>query len=248
MEISSTGLQIMAASATWRQQTICIHCQLADSDTHPAIPRYHALMSVTSAACGLRERKKLQTRDRLVAAALKLCDTNGFEATTVEQIAAAADISPRTFNRYFATKEDVVLAPIEDMVAAVRTELKAAPHTGDELATLVDVHRKLMTTDHASVDLARFEAMNRIMQASPAVSARSMEMSDYKTASLTEALAERMGTTPDDLRVRVIISTWTAMMHLAMEKLGTDGPAMCAHALDEAYAALRDVVGTDAKA
>ena len=75
------------------------------------------------AAQDWRERKKAQTRQRLQEQALRLFTERGYEATTVEQIAAAAGVSHMTFFRYFPTKEDAVLSDSYDplLVAAIRS-------------------------------------------------------------------------------------------------------------------------------
>src|SRR5512147_435167 len=57
----------------------------------------------------LRQRKRARTRAALIASALELFARQGYEATTIDEIAAAADVSPRTYFRYFATKEEVAL-------------------------------------------------------------------------------------------------------------------------------------------
>src|SRR5271165_4994463 len=74
---------------------------------------------------GLRERKKARTRAAILQEALRLFHEQGYAATTVEQIAAAAEVSPSTFFRYFPTKEDVVLQ--DDYDALLLEAFEAQP-------------------------------------------------------------------------------------------------------------------------
>lgn len=199
---------------------------------------------------GLRERKKLQTRDRLIEAALELCDSQGFDATTVEQISDAANISPRTFNRYFATKEDVILAPVEDMIAAMAASLDAQPRTGNEFEALVNAQVQIFSGQPMTgpIDLTRFEAMNRIIQTAPSVNGRSIEMAEKKFRSITDKVAQRMDLPADDQRVRVVVAVFQSLMHIAMdtwrcgESEGNAESAVAADTLVAAYEAFREVV------
>ncbi|MFJ5288449.1 MULTISPECIES: TetR family transcriptional regulator [unclassified Streptomyces] len=76
---------------------------------------------------GLRERKKAATRLALQRAALRMFEENGYERTTVRDIAAAADVTERTFFRYFPSKEDLVLSEITDLLPPLRDEIRARP-------------------------------------------------------------------------------------------------------------------------
>lgn len=73
---------------------------------------------------GLREDKKDRTRTQLLEAGLDLIHKRGFEETTVADIAAVVNVSPRTLLRYFPTKEDVIVSWVQDGMTIIREELQ----------------------------------------------------------------------------------------------------------------------------
>jgi AcrR family transcriptional regulator len=75
---------------------------------------------------GLRERKKRETRTRIVAAAFDLFQSRGYDQATLQQIAERAEVAPRTVSNYFAQKADLVVAYREDMLAVIEAELGQA--------------------------------------------------------------------------------------------------------------------------
>ncbi|MEV7781126.1 TetR family transcriptional regulator [Kitasatospora sp. NPDC088351] len=103
----------------------------------------------TAASTGLRDRKKLRTRDALRHAALDLFGSRGFEGTTLDDIAAAVDVSKRTVLRYFTGKEDVLLAVFREMAALTAHELVRRPAGEAPLTALREATR------HALCEVAR---------------------------------------------------------------------------------------------
>jgi AcrR family transcriptional regulator len=82
---------------------------------------------MTPVEAGLRERKKERTHDAIRDAALELFRDKGYDGTTVDDIAAAADISPRTFFRYYANKEEVLFSKFDETLELLRDFLYAFP-------------------------------------------------------------------------------------------------------------------------
>ena len=89
-----------------------------------------------TAPVGLRERKRERLRERLIDVAVELFTERGFEATTIDQIAAAADVSRRNYFRYFRSKEDVALAWFDGNADAVADRIRRRPATEPPIAAV----------------------------------------------------------------------------------------------------------------
>lgn len=161
----------------------------------------------------LRARKKRETAGRIEAAALALFERDGFERTTVEAIATAADISPRTFFHYFPTKEDVVLA---DYAARLERVLEALHDQPDDLPTwrAVAASFRAVAEDYErerELLVRRF----RIMATTGSVFARSLQLQAGWEDRLAEALAERGADAPGT-STRLLAAAAVAGMRAAL--------------------------------
>ncbi len=191
---------------------------------------------------GLRERKKQRTRATLIEAAVRLCLEQGYDNTTVEQIAAIADVSPRTFSRYFATKDAVVMTLLEDLVDAVAVELANVPKDVPVLEALryahVTVLRNVRSGDVPGVTTDRIVLMLRIVNSTPALRIAATE---FRPQATTDALAERLGVDPGDRRMHLVLAVWSAIIVTACGDLvgGVDGvelgPELMVDRIDTAF-------------
>ena len=152
---------------------------------------------------GLRERKKLKTRVAIRTATYRLIQEQGYEATTIEQIAEAAEVSPSTVFRYFATKEDIVLTDEYDpvMVAALRSR----PLDEPPLESLRLMMREALTSLPAAED-EELRRRTRLMVEIPAVRARMTETMSDTAKPLSQVLADRTGRNAEDLHIRIFIA------------------------------------------
>ena len=183
---------------------------------------------------GLRELKRRRTRDAIQNEALRLFAERGYEATTCEQIAAAAEVSPATFFRYFPTKEDVVLT--DDYDALLVQLLRSRPAGESPLSA---VRRALAaglgTITPAEEDTVRQRA--RLLLSAPALRARLGEQQRAQAAMLAAELAPRMEAEPDNLRVRVVAAALSAALVVGVEAWSAAGGSL-AHHIDDALAVL----------
>jgi len=185
---------------------------------------------------GLRERKKLRTREALADAALLLFAERGYDPTTIEEIAAAADVSPRTFFRYFASKEDAVFADHDERVHLLRDSLR--PREPDEPVQQAVRRAILALVRQQTAGGARGLDRVRLVTSEPPLVARSLEYQARYEEIVAEAVAERLGPDPDrDVRSRIVAGAAFGALRAAMrawaESDGSVDPvAAAAHALD----------------
>ncbi len=173
------------------------------------------------AGLGLRERKKQRTRALLIDAAIELCEKQGFEQTTVEQIAAIADVSPRTFSRYFATKEAVCLALVDDAVDTAARELARQPDELNHLEALcranLQMYRNTKNAAPGDLTAARLLCTVRIIISSPTLRQATME---FRPHAVNVELARRMGVDLEDRGLRLIATVWASIIMTALADLG----------------------------
>jgi len=187
---------------------------------------------------GWRERKKAQTRSRLQEHALRLFTARGYEATTVEQIAAAAGVSHMTFFRYFPTKEDVVLSDSYDpmLVAAIRNR----PPTEHAVARIRGALAEGLSAIYAA-DREALLVRVRLALRTPALRARLWD-NQFATRDL---LAGALADGSPSFAMRILASACLAALTTALEEwVATDGEAELPELIDEALSVLTERRGS----
>jgi AcrR family transcriptional regulator len=153
-----------------------------------------------TAQLGLRERKKIKTRTAIRDATYALIEEQGYDATTIEQIADRAEVSPSTVFRYFPTKEDIVLTDEYD--ALILAELRARPEDEPWTVSVRHIMHKAVRLGHdREPEVTRLRA--HLMVQVPTVRARMMESMSVASHMLAEGVADRTGHDVDSLEVRV---------------------------------------------
>jgi AcrR family transcriptional regulator len=151
---------------------------------------------------GLRERKKARTRASIREHALRLFREQGYHATTVEQIAEAAEVSPSTFFRYFPTKEDVVLQDDMDVIAIASYERQPAELSPIAALRAAWAETYATLTDEEQASIEETAAMT---MAIPELRARAVDELSRTIDVIAEATAKRTGRDPGDFAVRNLV-------------------------------------------
>jgi AcrR family transcriptional regulator len=169
---------------------------------------------------GLRERKKQKTRESIQRTALRLFEKQGYDETTIEQIAAAAEISPSTFFNYFPTKEDVVLFDAYDpMTIQMFLERPKDESLNVSIRKVVQSLAATFERDERMI-LAR----GRFFLEVPELRARFWDEAERTQLLLLQLMAERSGRRPDDYELRVTARVVTAaLLEASKEWLRSNG-------------------------
>jgi AcrR family transcriptional regulator len=185
---------------------------------------------------GLRERKRAHSRATTVDVAMQLFAERGYDAVTVADICAAADIAPRTFFRYFPSKDDVLAEPAREMAARLSAALAAAPAELGDAEALTLALRQL--GEHVVTHRTRLAVFFQVAAASSAVRSNPVLHLSGRERELTEQLLHRRSVPqPADWRTRLLVARAVAAFRIWLDDLVTaEEPDPLAH-LDEVLAA-----------
>jgi AcrR family transcriptional regulator len=175
---------------------------------------------------GLRERKKAKTKSAIQSHAIRLFREQGFAATTVEQVAEAAEVSPSTVFRYFATKEDLVVN--DDYDPIVFAAFEAQPPELNLIQAWRHAMRdgiEQMTPQDMETQLNR----SRLLLSVPELWGATLDSTQETLGIMMRLSAERVGRSPDDPEVRATVGAIVGvMLSAALEWVKTEDPRILA--------------------
>jgi AcrR family transcriptional regulator len=195
---------------------------------------------ITPPDLGRRQRKKQRTRDALIEAAMGLFAAKGYDRTAVHEITDAVDVSERTFFRYFASKEDLVLSFARDGMTAFAQALAGRPPKEEPLTAARNAFQISLRERHASTgDVPSYLSVMRLIDATPVLLAAHLRYIHDHDDEIIQVLARREGLDPaTDRRPRVLAAVIGSLVFLANRdwRAGDDQSPEAMSAAFDAYA------------
>jgi len=152
-----------------------------------------------------------ECREQLIDAALSLCIRCGYEATTIDQIAAAAGVTPPEFVRYFASKDAVLMSIVEDLLHAIAAALTNVDAAASPEQSLLIATTEVLTGAIDGRGVITRDRMLAVKQVITALPNLRQQVSLARKRILTEALADRLGVAEEDRRVHQAVTRWSAI-------------------------------------
>jgi AcrR family transcriptional regulator len=178
---------------------------------------------------GLRERKRRETRAALSLAALRLCFQRGWDSVTVDDIAEAANVSPRTFRNYFSTKAEAVAAGHLERMLKIADELKARP-ASEPLWTAIansvaSQFEPQAQKSEATLDVKVWLERIRFVLTEPAIHGEVLKASAAAQVELAAVIAERTGVrSANGLYPQVAAAVVTSVVGTVVDRWLREGP------------------------
>lgn len=194
---------------------------------------------------GLRERKKAATRRALGMAAMRLAIERGLDNVLVEDIAAAADVSTRTFNNYFASKYEAICSLAMERGRFIGAQLRARPDGESLMDAITNAVIAPYEHGHQPPDRAHIEGI-RLVVSSPALQGEFLRTQYVTQTELAAAIADRIGSDPSEMFPRVMAGAVAAATHVALDQwLSADPPTALVPLLKEALGQFRCPLAPD---
>jgi len=182
----------------------------------------------------LRERKKADTREAIRAAAVELFCTHGFDATTMDAVAAAADVSVRTVFRYFPTKEDLVFADVDADLDDLRALLDARPDDEPVMSSVRAVVEVLAGRMEGGRDAD--VRMAPLLHDEPALRQRYLAVLDQVEETIADWARSRLDSGPGDLRPGLLAASMISVQRVVVDAVVAGDPRPLSELIVEAVA------------
>ncbi len=182
----------------------------------------------------LRERKKADTREAIRAAAVELFCTHGFDATTMDAVAAAADVSVRTVFRYFPTKEDLVFADVDADLDDLRALLDARPDDEPVMSSVRAVVEVLAGRMEGGRDAD--VRMAPLLHDEPALRQRYLAVLDQVEETIADWARSRLDSGPGDLRPGLLAASMVSVQRVVVDAVVAGDPRPLSELIVEAVA------------
>ncbi|GAA1682406.1 TetR family transcriptional regulator [Fodinicola feengrottensis] len=195
---------------------------------------------MTGQPIGRRERKKAQTRDAIQQHALRLFTERGYDATTLAEIAEAADVSETTLLRYFPTKQSLVLW--DDFGTGIAAVFRAQPTDLRPVSALRATFHQVFGAAITQTQRADVRARVALLLSAPPLRSLLLDELHGPAQLMRELIAERTGAEPDDLPTRTLVGAVIGVSLSALFAAERDPSADILTLLDDAMGELERLV------